>query len=67
MLNKTIILCGPTHCNPCCPKFTDKGKYFMIEDDYNDSIKIDKKDINKLIKDVNRILSLHRSSLDTER
>jgi len=67
MLNKTIILCGPTHCNQCCPKFTDKGKYFMIEDDYNDLIEIDKKDINKLIKDVNKILSLHRSSLDTER
>lgn len=64
--NKEILLCPPQpgHCNPCCPKFIDKDDHFIIKDDYNCSIKIDKKDIQPLIKDVHKTISKHWGGLD---
>lgn len=63
--SNSILLCpncGPTHC---CPKFIKNDKFFIIEDDYNSSVKFKKEDVKKIIQDVDKILSLHRSSLDT--
>lgn len=67
MINRTVILCGPTHCNLCCPKFIDKGKHFVIEDDYDSSIKLKKSDIQKVIDDINKIISKPVSSMDIKR
>ena len=67
MKNNELRLCGPPgFCPPCCPNLIYKKDHFIIEDDYDDIIKINNKDMEKLINDVDKILSLHRSSLDNK-
>lgn len=69
MKPKEILLCPPQpgHCNPCCPKLIKKNDQFSIEDDYNSSIILEKNQINNLVNDIDKILSLHGSSLDHKR
>ena len=62
-----VKLCGaPTAhpCWPCCPTLKKHKDSFTIDDDFNSSIKIDNKDIEKLINDINSLLSLSSDSLD---
>ncbi len=65
---REVVLCpqcgGIT--NPCCPVIKTDDELFFIEDDYGQSIKINKNDLPNLIKDVNKALSMHGSSLDPE-
>ena len=67
MKPKEILLCPPQpgHCNPCCPKLINKGKHFIIEDDYDSSVTIEKNQIEKLINDIHKITGLPGSSLDS--
>lgn len=69
MKPKEILLCPPQpgHCNPCCPKLIKKNDQFSIEDDYNSLIILEKNQIDNLINDIDKILSLHGSSLDHKR
>jgi|SaaInlV_125m_DNA_1040241.scaffolds.fasta_scaffold262364_2 hypothetical protein len=66
---REFVLCpqcgGPT--NPCCPVIKTNEDLFFIEDDYGQSIKIKKEDLPNLIKDVNKILSMHGSGMDSKR
>lgn len=65
MKNNELRLCGPPGwCPPCCPNLIYNKDHFIIEDDYEDSIKIDIKDIERVVEDVDRILSLPGTSLD---
>jgi len=63
---KEVILCGCTPLNPCCPVVKESEELFLIDDDYNNTVKINKKDINSLVENVNKIISEHRSSLDNK-
>lgn len=63
---KEVILCGCTPLNPCCPVVKLSEDYFLIDDDYENTVKIDNKDIDSLLKNVNTIISEHRSSLDNK-
>lgn len=64
---KEVVLCGCTPLNPCCPVVKDFEDQFLIDDDYENTIKIDKKDINSLLENVNTVISEHRSGLDNKR
>lgn len=64
---KEVILCGCTPLNPCCPVVKKLEDTFLIEDDYENTIRIKKEDINSLVKDVSTIISEYRSSLDNKR
>jgi hypothetical protein len=67
MKPKEILLCPPQpgHCNPCCPKLIKKDDQFHIEDDYDSSIILEKDQINDIINNVNKIISLPRSGMDS--
>ncbi|NDG53622.1 MAG: hypothetical protein EBY39_11460 [Flavobacteriia bacterium] len=62
--NKSRLLC-PTVC--CCPEIFLKDDAFIIKDDYSGEIKIPLKDIKKLVKDLDILLSSSGSSLDNKR
>lgn len=66
---REVVLCpqcgGIT--NPCCPVIKTDESLFFIEDDYGQSIKIKKEDLSNLIKDVDKILSMHGSGVDPKR
>lgn len=65
MKNNELRLCGPPgYCPPCCPNLIYKKDHFIIEDDYDDSIKINIKDIEKIVKDVDTLLKQSGFSLD---
>jgi len=52
--------CGPPpYGGPCpgCPVVTKEKNQFKIDDDYGDTVRIDDKDITKLINDLNDLLS----------
>lgn len=64
---KEVILCGCTPLTPCCPVVKELEDVFLIDDDYDNTIKIKKQDIKSLVKNVNTIISEYRSSLDNKR
>lgn len=63
--NSEILCCNPLVPCSSCPNLIHNKDHFIIEDDYEDSIKIDIKDIESVVEDVDRILSLPRTSLDS--
>ena len=68
MKDNSILLCC-TPLNPCpeCPNLIYNKDYFLIEDDYDDSIKIHTKDIEQLVQDVDSLLKQSGFSLDNKR
>lgn len=63
MKNNSILLCC-TPWNPCCPNLIYNNNHFIIEDDYKNSVKIDAKNIKKLLQDVDTLLKQSGFSLD---
>lgn len=66
MRNREVILCPMCIPTSCCPKLTIKGESIKIEDDYGDTALISITDIEKLSKDVDKLISSSRSSLDNK-
>lgn len=47
---------GPGPC-PGCPTVIKDKSFYLIDDDYGDSVKIEEKDINLILDELNNLLS----------
>jgi hypothetical protein len=64
-INKPIVLCTPLDPTPpCCPELSYADGRFKIDDDYGQSITLDRESINQIVNDLDKIISMPRSSLD---
>ena len=50
--------------SPCCPTLILDNLNLKIEDDYGNTAYMQYSNITKLVKDVNKVLSVHGSSVD---
>jgi len=63
--NNQVTLCPACGVlNPCCPTLILDNLNLKIEDDYGNIAYIQYSNITKLVKDVNKVLSVHGSSVD---
>ena len=67
-INRPIVLCTPFNpCPPCCPELSYVDGNFRIDDDYGQSITLDRNSINQVINDLDKIISVPRDSVDNKR
>jgi len=66
MINNEVVLCPVCVPMTCCPVLKLEDNNIVITDDYNQTIKIPLEDSQKLIENVDKALSMHRSSLDNQ-
>ena len=64
-INRPIVLCTPLNpCPPCCPELSYVEGKFKIDDDYGQSITLDRYSINQVINDLDKIIGMSGDSLD---
>ena len=64
MKNDTVVLCPVCVPMSCCPTITKDNASFCIKDDYGSSIEISIDQAQDLIKKIDELSSLPRSSMD---
>jgi len=64
-IDRPIVLCTPLDPTPpCCPELSYVDGNFKIDDDYGQSIILDRDSIHQVINDLDKIISMPRDSLD---